>query len=163
MLERDGEPRYVVGAARLGRVRQASWRGTSWSAPCTGADLVGRRYTPLFDFLRRAGRPNAFQVLGADFVTTEDGTGIVHLAPAFGEDDQNACDAAGIPTVVPVDDHTRFTAVVPPTQGEQVFDANKPVIRRAEGAAGCVLRPGHLHPLLPALLARRHARWSTRR
>ena len=57
---------------------------------CTGAELVGRRYTPLFDFLAEP-RPNAYQVLGADFVTTEDGTGVVHLAPAFGEDDQNVC------------------------------------------------------------------------
>ena len=88
--------RYVRrrGAARPRTPR--SWRATSRSARCTGADLVGRRYTPLFDFLVEQAGANAYQVLGADFVTTEDGTGIVHLAPAFGEDDQNVCNAAGI-------------------------------------------------------------------
>ena len=63
----------------------------------------------------------------------------MHLAPAFGEDDQNACNAAGIPTVVTVDDHTRFTALVPPYEGLQVFDANKPVIRELK-ERGVVLR-----------------------
>ncbi|GAA3255854.1 isoleucine--tRNA ligase [Dactylosporangium siamense] len=102
-----------------------------------GAALVGRRYTPLFDFL--AETPNAFQVIGADFVTTEDGTGVVHMAPAFGEDDQTACASVGIPTVVTVDEHTRFTSVVPTYQGLQVFEANKPVIRDLK-AAGVVVR-----------------------
>ena len=92
-----------------------------------GADLVGRSYTPLFDFL--ADTPNAFKVLSADFVSTEDGTGLVHMAPAFGEDDQNVCKANGIPTVVTVDDRARFTALVPPYQGMQVFEANKPIVR----------------------------------
>ena len=108
----------ATSSARRGSARTPrSWRATSRSARCTAADLVGRRYTPLFDFLVEQAGPNAFQVLGAEFVTTEDGTGIVHLAPAFGEDDQNVCNAAGIPTVVTVDDHTRFTALVPPYAG----------------------------------------------
>jgi isoleucyl-tRNA synthetase len=103
----------LVGAVRVGTLR--------------GEELVGRKYTPLFDFL--ADTPNAFRVLAGDFVTTEDGTGVVHLAPAFGEDDQNACNAAGIPTVVTVDEHTRFTSLVPAYEGLQVFEANKPVLR----------------------------------
>ena len=83
---------------------------------------------------RRAGRRRTpSRCSAADFVTTEDGTGVVHLAPAFGEDDQNVCNAAGIPTVVTVDDHTRFTALVPTYQGVQVFDANKPIIAGAQG------------------------------
>ena len=66
-----------------------------------GADLVGRRYRPLFDFFADPaahGTGEAFQVLGAEFVSTEEGTGIVHLAPGFGEDDQVAANAVGIPT-----------------------------------------------------------------
>ncbi|HEX9968712.1 MAG TPA: isoleucine--tRNA ligase, partial [Acidimicrobiales bacterium] len=92
-----------------------------------GAELVGRRYTPLFPFF--ADTPNAFQVLAGDFVSTEDGTGVVHIAPGFGEDDQRLCEAAGIPVVVPVDEHARFTAEVPDYQGTQVFEANPLVIR----------------------------------
>ena len=92
-----------------------------------GRDLVERRYTPLFPFF--ANTENAFRVLGAAFVDTEEGTGVVHLAPGFGEDDMQVCNAHGIPTVVPVDDSGRFTAEVPPWQGVQVFEANKPIIR----------------------------------
>lgn len=127
VLERDGQ-RYVVGAARLAAYVK-ELEGYRQVGTVYGRDLVGRRYTPLYDFLVEPAGEHAYQVLGADFVTTEDGTGIVHLAPAFGEDDQNTCNAAGIPTVVTVDDRTRFTALVPPYQGEQVFDVNKPVIR----------------------------------
>ncbi|HEY0697765.1 MAG TPA: isoleucine--tRNA ligase [Micromonospora sp.] len=137
VLERDGS-RYLVGAARLAAYAK-ELEGFEQVGTVYGRDLVGRRYTPLFDFLVEQAGPNAYQVLGADFVTTEDGTGIVHLAPAFGEDDQNTCNAAGIPTIVTVDDHTRFTALVPPYQGEQVFDVNKPVIRELK-ERGVVLR-----------------------
>ncbi|MFB9240009.1 isoleucine--tRNA ligase [Plantactinospora siamensis] len=143
VLERrvEGEPagpRYVVGAARLEayakELADHERVGTVY-----GRDLVGRRYAPLYDFLVDRAGENAYQVLGAEYVTTEDGTGIVHLAPAFGEEDQNACTAAGIPTIVTVDDHTRFTSLVPPYAGEQVFDVNKPVIRELK-ERGVVLR-----------------------
>ncbi|HLL65079.1 MAG TPA: isoleucine--tRNA ligase [Micromonosporaceae bacterium] len=125
VYERAGE-RLILGAARVGAYEKELADATRVGT-LSGRDLVGRKYTPLFDFL--ADTENAFQVLGGDFVTTEDGTGVVHMAPAFGEDDQNACTAAGIPTVVTVDEHTRFTALVPPYQGMQVFEANKPIIR----------------------------------
>ncbi len=137
VLERDGV-RHLVGAARLGAYAK-ELDGYQQVGTVRGADLVGRRYTPLFDFLVAHAGDNAYQVLGADFVTTEDGTGIVHLAPAFGEDDQNVCNAAGIPTIVTVDDHTRFTSLVPPFEGEQVFDVNKPVIRQLK-ERGVVLK-----------------------
>ncbi|WJK43942.1 isoleucine--tRNA ligase [Solwaraspora sp. WMMA2056] len=127
VLQRDGQ-RHLLGAARV-EAYAKELEGFERVGTVRGADLVGRRYTPLFDFLVDRAGPNAYQVLGADFVTTEDGTGVVHMAPAFGEDDQNACTAAGIPTIVTVDDHTRFTALVPPYAGEQVFDTNKPIIR----------------------------------
>ncbi len=125
VLERDGE-RYILGEARLGAYAK-EFGDAVRVGTLKGSELVGRRYTPLFDFL--ADTPNAFQVIAADFVSTEDGTGAVHMAPAFGEDDQNACNAVGIPTVVTVDDHARFTAQVPPYQGMQVFEANRVIIR----------------------------------
>jgi isoleucyl-tRNA synthetase len=137
VLTRQGST-YVLGAARLGAYAK-ELEGYEQVGTVLGGDLVGRRYTPLYDFLVEQAGDNAYQVLGADFVTTEDGTGVVHLAPAFGEDDQNACNAAGIPTVVTVDDHTRFTALVPPYEGVQVFDANRPIIRELKDS-GVVLR-----------------------
>src|SRR5690625_1655240 len=66
----------------------------------TGAELAGRTYTPAFPYF--AGRERAHQVLVDDFVSTEDGTGIVHMAPAFGEEDMEICAAAGIEAGVPV-------------------------------------------------------------
>ncbi|MGL4174396.1 MAG: isoleucine--tRNA ligase [Actinomycetota bacterium] len=102
-----------------------------------GADLVGVRYDPPFDFF--PGQENAHQVLPADFVTTDEGTGIVHLAPAFGEDDKLVTDAAGIEPVVPVDGRGEFTAQVPPYAGQHVFDANKTIARDLRDA-GLLLR-----------------------
>jgi isoleucyl-tRNA synthetase len=135
VVEQDGQ-RYVLGAGRLGAYAKELGEATPVGM-LKGRDLVGRRYTPLFDFL--ADTPNAFQVLSGDFVTTEDGTGVVHMAPAFGEDDQAACATAGIPVVVTVDDHTRFTGLVPPYQGMQVFEANKPIVADLK-AAGVLVR-----------------------
>jgi isoleucyl-tRNA synthetase len=144
VLSDESGQKLIVGAGRVGAYAK-ELEGYEQVGVIKGAELVGRRYTPLFDFLVEPAGPNAFQVLGADFVTTEDGTGVVHMAPAFGEDDQNACNAAGIPTVVTVDDHTRFTSLVPDYQGLQVFDANKPVIATLK-ERGVVLRhDGYTH------------------
>ncbi|MBO9553719.1 isoleucine--tRNA ligase [Cellulomonas sp.] len=103
-----------------------------------GADLAGRRYTPPFDYF--AGHENAHQVLLGDFVTTEDGSGIVHMAPAFGEDDMVACEAAGIAPTVPVDSRGRFTVEVPDYEGQQVFEANKPIIADLKNGTGPLAR-----------------------
>ncbi|WP_276651694.1 isoleucine--tRNA ligase [Corynebacterium vitaeruminis] len=92
-----------------------------------GAKLVGLNYQPIFDYF--VGHENAFKILSAEYVTTEDGTGIVHQAPAFGEDDMNTCKEYDIPTVVPVDMDGKFTSLVPEYQGQLVFDANKDIIR----------------------------------
>lgn len=102
-----------------------------------GADLVGLTYEPVFDYFR--DHENAFQILGADYVTTEDGTGVVHQAPAFGEDDMNTCSAAGIDVVIPVDMDGKFTSQVPEYQGLLVFDANKEIIKDLK-ARGRVLQ-----------------------
>ncbi|MGI9602527.1 MAG: isoleucine--tRNA ligase, partial [Acidimicrobiales bacterium] len=104
-----------------------------------GTELVGRRYQPLFDYF--VDRDDAFRVLGADFVDTSEGTGIVHIAPGFGEDDQAVSEANDIPIgrAVPVDDQGRFTDDVPEWAGENVFDANPDIIRHLKDA-GRVLR-----------------------
>ncbi|SNY35569.1 isoleucine--tRNA ligase [Paractinoplanes atraurantiacus] len=136
--------KLIMGASRVAAYAK-ELEGWEQVGTVLGSELAGRRYTPLFDFLVEAGGPNAFQVLAADYVTDEDGTGVVHQAPAFGEDDQNVCNAAGIPTVVTVDDHTRFTSLVPDWQGVQVFEANKPIIALLK-ERGVVLRhEGYTH------------------
>jgi isoleucyl-tRNA synthetase len=76
-----------------------------------GADLIGLKYKPLFPYLVEKTKSNekVFSILHGDFVSTEEGTGIVHLAPGFGEDDQLLCKANGIPTLCPVDEAGKFT------------------------------------------------------
>ena len=107
-----------------------------------GSDLVGLRYEPLFDFYTDAAKfdvANAWQVLADDYVGEGDGTGIVHQAPAYGEDDQRVCNAAGIPTYVSVNERGEFNSVVAPYVGQHVFEANKPISQDLK-AAGRVLR-----------------------
>ncbi|MDP9073266.1 MAG: isoleucine--tRNA ligase, partial [Actinomycetota bacterium] len=108
-----------------------------------GAELVGRTYRPLFPFF--AGTENAFVVLAGEFVTTDEGTGVVHMAPGFGEDDQRACEAAGIPVRCPVDDRARFTPEVPPYRDLQVFEANTPIIRDLRAAGVLVRQDSYVH------------------
>ncbi|MEU4393712.1 isoleucine--tRNA ligase [Kribbella sp. NPDC023855] len=113
-----------------------------------GAELIGLRYTPLFDFFTdvdRWGTENAFQVIAAEHVTTDDGTGVVHMAPAYGEEDQLACDAVGIPTLLTVDEGARFTGVVPPYAGQHVFDANRAIIRDLAAAGALVREDSYVH------------------
>jgi len=94
-----------------------------------GSELVGRSYAPLFNFFDE--REEAFRVLAADFVDTTEGTGVVHMAPGFGEDDQIVCEGNGIEIgeAVPVDDQGRFTSIVTPWAQENVFDANPKIIQ----------------------------------
>ena len=103
-----------------------------------GAELEGVTYDRLFDYyadIERWGLENAWTILVADYVTTEDGTGIVHQAPAYGEEDQKACEAAGIPVIVSLDEGGRFLPEVTDVAGQLWSDANKPLTQflRAEG------------------------------
>ena len=142
VMEEDGQ-RYLLAEARVGHYERELARATRVGT-VKGAELVGRRYGPLFPFF--ADQPNAFQVLAGDFVSTEDGTGVVHLAPGHGEEDQNACNANGIDTVVPMDAQGRYTAEVEPWAGLHVFDANPLVIRALKDAGRVVRHETYDHP-----------------
>jgi isoleucyl-tRNA synthetase len=132
--------RYVLGAARLaayaGELTDEGADEPRVVERLLGRDLVGRTYQPPFAYY--VGYANAHQVLGADFVTTEDGTGIVHMSPGFGEPDKDALDAAGVETVVPVGPDGRFTYPVTDYEGLQVFDANLPIIDHLKHGDGAV-------------------------
>lgn len=130
VVEHEGE-RYVLAEARLHSYMRELGKDAEERVVerLKGSDLVGRRYEPLFDFLtdtERFGTEQAWRVLdGGDEVTTTDGTGVVHMAPAYGEVDQKICEGNGIPTVLTIDERARFTSVVPPYEGTQVFEANR--------------------------------------
>ncbi|GAA1952307.1 isoleucine--tRNA ligase [Agromyces allii] len=103
-----------------------------------GSELEGVTYDRLFDYyadVDEYGLQNAWQILVADYVTTEDGTGIVHQAPAYGEEDQKIGEAAGIPVILSLDEGGRFKAEVTDVAGELWSDANKPLTQllKAEG------------------------------
>ena len=102
------------------------------SGTVRGAELEGVEYDRLWDFYadtEKWGTQNAWRILVDDYVTVEDGTGIVHQAPAYGEDDQRVTEKAGIPVIISVDDGGRFLPDVAEVAGLQVFDANKPLTR----------------------------------
>ncbi len=99
-----------------------------------GEQLLGMRYLPPFPYF--SDSENAFQILPAAFVSTEDGTGIVHMAPAYGEDDKETTDTVGIIAVTPVDSKGRFDATVPDYAGQHVFDANPQIIRDLKNHTG---------------------------
>ncbi len=139
----DGGHRYVLAEARLAAYQRELGEATVVGT-LKGRELAGHSYTPLFPFF--AGQPNAFQIIAADFVSTEEGTGVVHLAPGFGEDDQNACAAYGIEVVCPMDSAGRFTAEVEPWAGTHVFDANPEVARALKEAGHVVRHETYDHP-----------------
>lgn len=118
--------RYILAEARLsayarelGDEPSVTWRGK-------GSDLVGLVYTPPFSYY--LGHERAFRVVPAEIVTTTDGTGLVHTAGAFGEDDKVVTDREGIEPVMPVGKDGRFTFPVVEYEGMQVFDANLHII-----------------------------------
>ena len=102
-----------------------------------GKDLVGRRYEPVFDYFADKADEGAFVVISGDYVTTDSGTGLVHQAPAFGEEDYKAFQAAGLEAFAcPVSLHGEFTDEVPDFAGRYVKEADKDIISalKAKGA-----------------------------
>jgi len=129
---------YLIAADLLGNYAKdlgyesAADAQAAVSRTVLGRDLEDVHYDRLWDYYADAetyGTQNAWRILVDDYVSTEDGTGIVHQAPAYGEDDQRVCEAAGIPMIISVDDGARFLPAVSDVEGLQVFDANKPLTK----------------------------------
>lgn len=139
-----GQP-VVIGEARLEAYAAELGEEPVVNRRFKGSDLSGTRYAPMFPYFANrpadeAPGPNAFQIITADYVTTEDGTGLVHQAPAFGEDDMLTCREFGIRTVVPVDQAGRFTAEVSDYAGTQVFEANRLILSDLREGTGPLSR-----------------------
>jgi isoleucyl-tRNA synthetase len=108
------------------------------SRTVVGAVLDGVRYARLWDYYADTetwGTENAWQILVAEYVATGEGTGIVHQAPAYGEDDQIVTSKAGIPVIISVDDGGRFLPLIEDVAGLQVFEANKPLTQKLRADA----------------------------
>lgn len=105
-----------------------------------GSTLENKTYTPLFNYFSDHKNQGAFRILVGQHVTDTDGTGIVHTAPAFGEDDFNICKQYKIELVMPIDDEGRFTKDVPDFAGQHVkTEADKNIIAKVK-AMGHLLR-----------------------
>ncbi|MDX1766291.1 MAG: class I tRNA ligase family protein, partial [Candidatus Saccharimonadales bacterium] len=105
VMEGNGE-KLVLGKATVERFEE-DLKGYKVIDTKKGKEFVGKSFKPPFDYYE--GHPNAHVVLHADFVTVEDGTGIAHEAPGFGEEDQELTEAHNIQIVVPVDKQGNYT------------------------------------------------------
>ncbi len=116
------------------------------------SDLIGKLYEPLFPYFTELGNEGAFQIYADDYVTTDSGTGIVHQAPAFGEDDYRVMKHNGVTALVcPIDFEGRFTAEVSDYEGQYVKDADKEIIRRLKEEGKLYIQEviDHSYPFCP--------------
>jgi isoleucyl-tRNA synthetase len=151
VVEKDGE-RFVIAESRLSSysrelgVSTGSTTDFNVMQRLKGSDLVGRTYTPPFSYY--AEHERAFRIVPAEFVTTTDGTGLVHTAGAFGEDDHVVTERERVESVMPVGPDGHFTAPVDEYAGMLVFDANLAIIddlkraTRDPGAVAGSVSPG---------------------
>ena len=134
-LTDDARPVYVMAKARL-PVYFKKPEQYEVVAAFTGDALKGTRYEPIFPYYAGKAAEGAFRVLNDGYVTTDDGTGLVHIAPAYGEDDFRVCQEAGMKAIVdPLDAACAFTDEIPECKGRFCKDCDKDIIKRlkAEG------------------------------
>lgn len=147
--------RYLIAASQLGAyakdlgfesIEQAQ---AAVSKTIVGKDLAGIKYERIFDYYADSTKfetLNAWQVLVGEYVQDNEGTGIVHQAPAYGEDDQKLCEAAGIPVYVSVNERGQFNSVIFDFEGQHVFDANKPITQKLKANGRLLRQASYEHP-----------------
>ena len=131
----DKKPIYIMAKARLPHIFKKEEQ-YELVAEFKGTELKGTEYEPIFPYFADKKAEGAFRVLNDDYVTTDDGVGIVHIAPAYGEDDFRVCKEAGMNAIVdPLDQACAFTDQVPEYKGRFCKDCDKDIIKRlkAEG------------------------------
>ncbi|MBR1921667.1 MAG: isoleucine--tRNA ligase, partial [Kiritimatiellae bacterium] len=144
-LTDDARPVYVLAKARLEHVFKKA-------GPCEtvaefkGSDLKGVEYEPIFPYFAEKRAEGAFRVLNDDYVTTDDGVGLVHIAPAYGEDDFRVCREAGLAAFAdPLDDACAFTDAVPEFKGRFCKDCDRDVIKMLKASGKLVHQATIVH------------------
>ena len=152
---KDGDEYYILALSRLeAYYKDPTQYEIVWTKK--GSDLLDTLYEPLFDYFSDLANPTkavpgkpasigAFRVFNGDFVTTEDGTGIVHTAPGFGEEDNKVFRGSGITVVCPIDAECKFTEEVPDFKGRFVKDCDKDIIARLKNEGKLVKKQQILH------------------
>ncbi len=141
---KDGDEYYILAKERLPAYYKNE-EDYEIIEEMTGRDIAGIQYEPLFPYFENLADQNAFRTLIADYVTTEDGTGIVHIAPGFGEEDYAAMKNTGVPIVCPIDAECKFTDEIPEYEGLFVKDADKAIIKRLKDEGKLVKRENYKH------------------
>ncbi|HJD59454.1 MAG TPA: isoleucine--tRNA ligase [Rickettsia endosymbiont of Omalisus fontisbellaquei] len=135
---------YIIAASSVSKyAKELGLSGEENFEIIKGSELQGLRYKPLFDYFK--DHPNSFKIFAGDFVVEGDGTGVVHMAPGFGEDDQILCESKGIELVCPVDNSGKFTKEVPDLEGLQVFDANDRIIIKLKEQGNWLKTEQYIH------------------
>ena len=120
---------YVAGETILSKFENVFGSEPKVIKTCKGKDLLGKTYEPLVDYFKKLKDKGAYKVISADFVELDEGVGIVHIAPAFGEDDYWVCKKNNVPLVCPVDEKGRYTSEIKDFENQNVMEANKDVLR----------------------------------
>lgn len=144
--DHDSKRQYIIAKTCLPNYYKDPSKYTIL-ASMQGKDLQGKRYKPPFEYFANASE-GAFRVIMEESISTDDGTGVVHSAPAFGEVDFYACQREGIALVCPVDNNGRFTKEIPEYTGQFVKDADKDLIKRLK-QAGRVFHHATCHHRYP--------------
>ena len=157
ILDKESGDFYIFAEARLSAYyKDAS--GYEIIYRHKGKEFIGAEYEPLFPYFAHLKDPKAceemsgqkcekgaFRMFNAEYVSTEDGTGIVHIAPAFGEEDNKVFRGSGVPNVEPIDAECKFTKEVPDYQGLFVKDADKDIMKRLKDEGKLVKRDSVVH------------------
>lgn len=130
VVDPEDGARYILAAERVPAYEKALHREFEVESRCLGKDLIGMSYEPLLPYYADRKEQGAFRVIASGHVSVKEGCGIVHMAPAFGEDDFWVCREEGIDLVDPVDPEGKFTDEVSDFAGQMVKDADKGIIRR---------------------------------
>ncbi len=128
VLIQKGNEGYILAKNLLPKYKEVI--GENILSNIMGEKLIGLRYIPVFPYfqnLKQANQHN-FSILQGDFVSDTDGTGLVHLAPGFGEEDFNLCTSYNIPIICPIDNSGKFTEEISDYVGKLVFETIDPII-----------------------------------
>ena len=139
----DGDVQYILAEARVPVYYGKELPEIVEKMP--GRVLTGKRYKPLFPYFADRADEGAFRLLCADFVTTDNGSGIVHVAPGFGEDDSRLGQENDLPVVCPVDAECRFDDDVADYSGRPVKETDRDIIQRLKAEGKLVHRSTYQH------------------
>ena len=144
MRDADGAV-YIIAESRLAAYAK-QFENAEKIGELTGTELVGKKYTPLFDYYVGAS-DLLYKIIPADYVSDADGTGIVHIAPAYGEDDFWAAKNIDpkFPILLNVDDYGNFTSEVKDWAGENIFEANPKIIQHLRENGHLVKKEQYKH------------------